>query len=141
MTENELSDESNKAQPAPVIESNDPACDLRFFGAANKFAEEMIKKIPELHGVAVIPMWTPQLKDVPNGLLRLRNETPPYIAALLQMSGNVVAFNIDVQRDMLHQMRAFDQMAKDIATEVKNKVDELTALNEKIANSKEQKAQ
>lgn len=139
MTENELSDESNRAQPAPVIESAEPACDLRFFSEANKFAELMIKKIPELHGIAIIPMWSPQLKDVPNGLLRLRNETPPYIPALLHMSANVVAFNIDVQRDLMHQMRAIDQMVKDITTEVKNKADELAELNEKIA--KEQKAQ
>jgi hypothetical protein len=138
MTENIKSDESNKAQPAPVIESGDAACDLKLFSAANRFAEEMIKNIPELHGIAVVPMWQPQLKEVPNGLLRLRNETPPYIAALLQMSGNIVAFNADIQRDMLHQMKAFDQMASDLADEVKNKLEELQKIHEKIAENKEQ---
>lgn len=127
MTENQSSD---LPQPAPIINSNTAACDLAFFSDANKFTEEMIKKIPELHGVAIIPLWLPQLKDVPNGLLRLRNESPPYIAALLQMLGNIAAFSNDVNRDMLNQLRAFDQMAKDIATEVKNRVEQLSKLNQ-----------
>lgn len=126
-----------RAQPAPVIESPTNACDLTLFSEANKFAEEMIKKIPELHGLAIVPIWMPQLQDIPRGLLRLRNETPPYIAALLQMLGNISAFGMDVQRDMMAQLRAFDQMAKDISTEVQNKVAELKSVNEQIVSAKE----
>lgn len=128
--------ESNQPQPAPVIESANNACDLTLFSEANKFAEEMIRKIPELHGLAIVPIWMPQLQDVPRGLLRLRNETPPYIAALLQMLGNISAFGADVQRDMMTQLRAFDQMAKDISTEVQNKLAELKSINEQVAAAK-----
>lgn len=139
MTENQLSDAGDKVDPAAVIDSEKPACDLLLFKSANKFAEEMIKNIPELHGIAIIPIWMPQLKDVPHGLLRLRNETPPYISALLQIQGNLSAFAMDVQRDMMNQLRSFNQMAQDISTEVKNKIAELSAINTSIAEA--QKAQ
>lgn len=138
MSDQTISDTpTERPQPAPIIESESTACDLTLFNEANKFAEAMIKKIPELHGLAIIPIWMPQLQDVPHGLLRLRNETPPYIAALLQIMGNLSAFGSDVQRDMMNQLRAFDQMAKDISTEVQNKIAELKSLNEKLNVSKE----
>lgn len=137
MTENKISDvPENRPQPAPFIESAKPACDLMLFSEANKFAEAMLKNIPELHGIAIIPMWMPQLKDVPNGLLRLRNEAPPYIAALLQMLGNVSAFSADINRDMMNQMRSFNQMAHDLAAEVNNKIEELKKLHDNPAAEK-----
>jgi hypothetical protein len=137
MTENQSSSEDvqNKPVPALPIESAGNACDLTVFSEANKFAEAIIKKVPELHGVAIIPIWMPQLQDVPNGLLRLRDESFPHIGALLQMLGNLSAFSMDVNRDMMNQMRSVDQMAKDVATEVKNKLGELQAINAKTAES------
>lgn len=140
MTEKQISDVTeNRPQPAPVIDSDNPACDLMLFSEANKFAEAMIKKIPELHGIAIIPLWLPQLKDIPSGLLRLRNEAPPYIAALLQMLGNMSAFSADVNRDMMNQMRAFDQMARDLAAEVNNKIEQLKQINEKRGETEKAK--
>lgn len=125
MTENQ----SSNPAPAAPIESENTPCDLVVFSEANKFAESIIKKVPELHGIAIVPIWLPQLQDVPRGLLRLRNESPPYIAALLQMLGNLTAFSVDVHRDMMNQMRAFDQMAKDLSDEVKNKIEQLQTIN------------
>lgn len=141
MTESTNSEgQETRPEPAPVIESEKPACDLTFFSEANKFAENAIKNIPELHGVAIIPLWMPQLQDVPPGILRLRNETPPYIPALMQLLGKISEFSINVHRDMNTQFRAYNQMAHDIAAEVKNKVEELRVINEKL-NAAEQNKQ
>lgn len=125
--------------PAPrlPIDSDKPACDLAFFSAANNFAESAIQHTPELHGVAIVPIWTPQLQNVPHGLLRLRNETPPYIASLLQLLVNLSMFAGDVHRDMAGQFRAFDQMARDLAEEVKNQSSAL----QQIMNAGEEKSE
>lgn len=141
MTENtNYEGQSGQIDAAPEIAAETVACDLALFSDANEFAVAVLKKIPELHGIAIIPIWQPQLQDVPNGLLRLRNETPPYIAALLQILGKLAAFGADVHRDMNNQFRAFDRMAQDISTEVKNKLEELRAVTEKL-NAPEKNAQ
>jgi hypothetical protein len=78
-----------------------------------------------------VPLWSPNLEDVPTGLLRLRNETPPYLAGLLQMLGRLTAFSVDVHRDMIAQLKAFDKMASDLVLEIHTKSAELHALNQK----------
>jgi hypothetical protein len=107
-------------------------CDIKFFSAANKFAEQLIDEIPELQAVAFVPLWAPSLENVPTGLLRLRNETPPYIAGLLQMLGRLTAFGVDVHRDMVTQIKVFDKMAADLVAELQDKSAELRAIQQQI---------
>lgn len=135
-------DNNDTINPAPrlPIDSEKPACDLAFFSAANKFAETAIEQIPELHGVAIVPVWAPQLQNIPNGLLRLRNETPPYIASLLQLLVNISMFAGDVHRDLSVQFRAFDQMARDLAAEVKERSETLKDIIRTTGQNEAQKA-
>ena len=109
---------------------------MRVFKAANAFAEKIIADVPELQAIAIVPLWSPSLEDVPTGLLRLRNETPPYLAGLLQMLGRLTAFSVDVHRDMVAQLKAFDKMASDLVLEIHAKSAELHALNQKNAATK-----
>lgn len=126
MSENQVSETT---QPVgEKIQAERPPCDLLLFDAANKFATAMLQNIPELHGIAIIPMWTPKLQNVPSGILRLRNESAPYIGSLLQMLINLSTFSTDVHRDLTMQFRAFNQMAQDMAEEVKARTAELDAL-------------
>jgi hypothetical protein len=111
-------------------------CDIKVFKAANSFAEALIQDVPELQAVAFIPLWAPSLENVPSGLIRLRNETPPYLAGLLQMLGQLTAFGVDVHKDMIAQLTAFDKMASDLVMEIHAKTAELTDLAQKIQQAK-----
>lgn len=115
-------------EPTPKIESERVACDLDFFTRANQFAQGSITDIPELQAVAIIPLWAPQLENVPSGLLRLRDETPPYLAGLLQMLGRLAAFGVDVHRDAFTQIKAFDGLAGNLMAEIRKKTEELEQL-------------
>lgn len=119
---------------AATIESEKQACDLEFFSRANSFAQTAIEQIPELQAVAVIPLWAPQLDGVPSGILRLRDETPPYLSGLLQMLGRLAAFGVDVHRDMFTQIKAFDKMAGSLVTEIRARQEELQNL-QKLADT------
>lgn len=136
-----MTTESNEAEPqtkteTASIQSEALACDLEFFSRANAFAQKAIEEIPELQAVAIIPLWAPQLDGVPSGLLRLRDETPPYLAGMLQMLGRLTAFGVDVHRDMHTQIKAFDRMASGLVAEIRARQEELQKLAE---NKTEQK--
>lgn len=117
---------------AAKIETEELPCDIKVFKAANEFAENLIREVPELQAVAFIPLWAPSLANVPTGLIRLRNETPPYLAGLLQMLGQLTAFGVDVHKDMVAQLTAFDKMAGELVVELHAKTAELQDLNQKI---------
>ena len=120
---------------SPVIESEKQACDIEFFSRANIFAQNAIEQIPELQAVAIVPLWAPQLEGVPAGLLRLRDESPPYLAGLLQMLGRLSAFSVDVHRDMFTQIKAFDKMAGNLVTEIRARQEELQKLQQLIESA------
>lgn len=123
-----MTDQQISPEPESRIESEKQACDIQFFSQANNFAQAMIAEIPELQAVAIIPLWAPALENVPTGLLRLRDETPPYIAGLLQMLGRLSAFGVDVHRDMFTQMKAFDKLAGNLMAEIRARTEELQSV-------------
>lgn len=144
MTQTQTSDNAQTQESRPVgnvINSERPPCDIVLFNSANKFAEAMLQGIPELQGVAIVPLFGPKLQNVPNGLLRLRNENSPYIASLLQMLVAVASFSADIQRDLMVQFRAFDSMAQDLAATVKHRLAELEALNAQLTEKAGQEQQ
>ena len=131
-----MTDQQISQEPEAPIESEKQACDLEFFSRANVFAQKAIADIPELHAIAIVPLWSPQLENVPNGLIRLRDETPPYLAALLQMMSKLAAFGVDVHRDMFTQMKAFDKMAGNLMAEIKRRTEQIDQLESKAQDSR-----
>jgi hypothetical protein len=117
---------------AAKIDTDALPCDMKVFRAANAFAEQIIRDVPELQAVAFIPLWSPGLENIPTGLIRLRNETPPYLAGLLQMLGQLTAFGVDIHKDMVAQLTAFDKMAGELVVEIHAKTAELRELNSKL---------
>jgi hypothetical protein len=128
-----MSQQTPSEPTGSAIESEKLACDLAFFSSANVFAESAIAKIPELQAVAVIPLWAPQLENVPTGILRLRDEQAPYLSGLLQMLGRIAAFSVDVHKDMVSQIKAFDRMAANLVAEIKAKSVELHEINQQLS--------
>lgn len=104
--------------------------DVEFYQLSDGFCNDAIKKIPELAGVAIIPIWANQPENTPAGLLRLRNQQPPYIAGLLNLLGRIVAFATDVHRDFVNQLKMFDQYAAELAEQIKERVETLNGFNQ-----------
>jgi len=108
--------------PVPVgatIESEKPPCDLLLFSHANKFSEAMLRHIPELQGIVIIPLWSPKLANIPNGLLRLRNENTPFMGGLMQALTALAEFGSDIHRDLFTQLKQFQQLSRNLAEEIK----------------------
>lgn len=109
--------------------------DVEFYKLSEEFCAESLKKVPELAGVAIIPLWSNQPENTPSGLLKLRNHQPPYLAGLLSLLGRTTAFATDVHRDFVGQLRMFDQYAAELANQIKDRVDTLNALDQKQTNN------
>lgn len=102
--------------------------DVEFFKKAHEFCNNAMQTVPELQGVAIIPLWHPAPENTPAGLLRLRNPQPPYLASLLMLMRQVSLFSTEAHRDMVAQLRMFDSYAAELAAQIKAKKEELDAL-------------
>jgi hypothetical protein len=121
---------------AREIKSEKPPFDVNFFMQADQFSEYILRETPELQAVAIIPLWSVALNGVPNGRIRLRNEQPSYAGQLLQMMQKVALFGMDIHRDLIAQIMAFDGATTKIAREIKAKEAELAEIQKKIDDSK-----
>lgn len=113
-----------EAQPAPENESpvpSRPTYDVTFFQNVEKFTADLMAQVPELHGIALVPLWVNQPENAPAGILRLRDATPPYIASLIRLLARLAAFNGDVHRDLVGQIKMFDGYAAQLAETIKER--------------------
>jgi hypothetical protein len=99
--------------------------DEEFFAQYNEFCDRAINDIPELHGIAVIPLWTNPPEKLPAGILRLRNPNPPYLASLMMLLKRLAAFGTDAHSDLILQLRMFDQYANELANKIKERHEEI----------------
>lgn len=104
--------------------------DAEFFRRSEEFCNELITTIPELNGIALIPMWNNQPEKIPPGVLRLRNAQPPYLASLLNLLNRLAAFGVEVHRDLINQLRMFDQYAAELAERIRLQTEELNKIEE-----------
>ena len=100
--------------------------DVELFKRADEFCTGALAVLPELHGIAIVPLWNTQPKDIPAGLLRLRNPQPPYAGSLLNLLKRLAAFNFEVHRDLLNQLQMYDNYAGELARQIKARQEELT---------------
>lgn len=115
------------------VESDRPPCHINFFVNADNFAGQMLQQIPELQSVAIIPIWEVNMTNIPNGRIRLRNEQPPYVAQLFRVMQKLAEFGVDVHRDTMGQLAAFDNAANNLAEELRKRTAELAELEAKKA--------
>jgi len=99
--------------------------DAEFIQLVEEFSAKALEKIPELHALAVVPVWANQPENIPPGLLRLRDATPPYMASLLRLLGRLAVFNVEVNKDLVNQIRMFDAYAAKLAETIKERTEVL----------------
>lgn len=113
-----------EAQQAPQTETQQttrPPYDVTFFQIVEKFTEAVLTQVPELHGIAIVPLWTNQPENAPAGVLRLRDATPPYMASLIRLLARLASFNVEVHRDLINQIKMFDGYAAQLAETIKER--------------------
>lgn len=124
-------------QPAPTPAENVAAerlpFDVEFFKIVENFTATALGALPELHGVAIIPLWVNQPENTPSGLLRLRDATPPYMASLLKLLARLATFNVEVNKDLVNQIKMFDAYAAQLAETIKERTETLNNLPQSSA--------
>jgi hypothetical protein len=110
----------------PEIQPERLPFDVELFKRADEFCTAILTSVPELHGVAIIPLWNTQPENIPSGLLRLRNPQPPYAGSLLSLLKRLASFNFEVHRDLINQLQMYDNYAAELARQIKARQEELT---------------
>lgn len=121
--------DEQKAVVSPEA-TNRLAFDAEFVKTVEEFSAALLAKLPELHGLAVVPLWVNQPENTPPGLLRLRDPNPPYIASLLRLLARLAAFNVEINKDLVNQARMFDAYAAQLADTIKERTEALNQLQQ-----------
>lgn len=117
------------AESQPEIQPDRLPFDAELYKQADEFCQHVLKAVPELAGLAIVPVWNTPPKDVPSGLLRLRNPQPPYAnTMLLRLLKRMAAFSVDVHAQLVQQFAMYDQYAAELTRQISVKREELNQL-------------
>ena len=116
-----------QAAPTP-IQPNRLAFDEELFKRSEEFCSKLMEAIPELGGVAIVPLWITQPEKMPPALLRLRDPNGPPMAPILRLIENIMSFSQSLTRELISQYRMFDNYAAELATRIKEHEEKLGKL-------------
>ena len=124
-----LSQQTLNQPEKPAVESKGRLpYDIELYKQSEEFCVKLLEHIPELHGIAIVPLWTNQPEGTPPGLLRLRDPSAPYLASILRLLGRLAAFNVELHRDLMSQLKVFDTYAAQLAEKIKEYTEEVDRL-------------
>lgn len=126
---------TNPNENAAAISSERLPFDAELYKHAEDFCVKTLELIPELNGLAIVPIWNHNPEGTPPGLLRLRDPQAPYMASILRLLSRLAAFNVELQRDLVAQIRVFDNYAAQLAEQIKEHTDQLNALNQQTQST------
>jgi hypothetical protein len=113
----------------PDIQPDRLPYDVELYKRADEFCQSALKALPELAGIAIVPVWSTAPKDVPSGLLRLRNPQPPYAnTMLLTLLKRLAAFSVEIHSQLVQQFAMYDQYAAELTKQINIKREELDQL-------------
>lgn len=121
----------DSSQPQPEI--NEPErlpFDVEFFKRSEDFCASIMASLPELSGIAIVPLWTNPPENLPAGLVRLRKQTPPYIGSLLALLSRLSSLSADAHKDLLQQLKVLGQYSVQLTEEIEAKAAELNRFAE-----------
>lgn len=110
------------------IQSERLPFDAEFMRRGEEFCNAVMTAVPELHGVAIVPLWATQPENAPPGVLSLRSKEPPFTASLLLLLRRLATFSVDVHKDLVGQLRMLDQYAAHVAEQLRQQKEELDKL-------------
>lgn len=112
--------------------------DAEFLKRSEKFCDEILAAVPELHGVALVPLWASQPENAPPGFLSLRVKEPPFTSSLLMLLRRLSIFSVDVHKDLVGQIRMLDQYAAHVVEQLKQHKEEMEKLGQSADNNAQQ---
>jgi hypothetical protein len=80
-----------------------------------------MQSIPELQGVAIVPLWARQPENFPPGFLKLRSQNSLYVQELLKLISLFTAFSVEAHKDFMGQVQILDNYVR----ERQNKLNEI----------------
>lgn len=110
------------------VQSDRLPFDVEFMRRGEEFCNAVLTAVPELHGLAIVPLWSSQPENAPPGVLSLRSKEPPFTASLLMLLRRLSLFSVDVHKDLVSQLRMLDQYAAHVADQIKQHREELDKL-------------
>lgn len=110
------------------IQSDRLPFDVEFMRRGEEFCNTVLAAVPELHGIALVPLWSSQPENAPPGVLSLRSKEPPFTASLLMLLRRLSLFSVDVHKDLVGQLRMLDQYAAHVAEQIRQQKEELDKL-------------
>lgn len=93
--------------------------DAEFVKHTEEFSAKILALLPELQGVAVVPLWTHQPKDFPPGFLRLRAQNRLYMPELLKLMSLFTAFSVEAHKDFMGQVKILDNYLQEMTAKLK----------------------
>lgn len=92
--------------------------DVEFVRQTEAFVEKVLQELPELQGLAIIPVWTRQPEKFPPGFLKLRAQNNLYVAELLKLLSLFTAFSVEVHKDFMGQVQILDNYLREVQLKV-----------------------
>lgn len=117
-----MSDANTPVNPetsaATTIQANRLPTSAELLKKTEEFVVDVMQTIPEVHAVAVIPVWTSAPEDMPPALLRFRNPNEPPMPAVIQLLQNISKFGQGLNRELFAQYQMFDNHARELTSRV-----------------------
>lgn len=92
--------------------------DVEFVRQTEAFVEKALQELPELQGLAIIPVWTRQPEKFPPGFLKLRAQNNLYVAELLKLLSLFTAFSVEVHKDFMGQVQILDNYLREVQSKL-----------------------
>jgi hypothetical protein len=93
--------------------------DAEFVKHVEEFSGKMLATLPEMQGVAIIPIWAHQPEDFPPGFLRLRAQNRLYMPELLKLMSLLTAFAVEAHKDFMNQIKVLDNYLQEMSSKLK----------------------
>lgn len=119
------------------VQSDRLPFDVEFMRRGEEFCNTVLAAVPELHGIALVPLWASQPENAPPGVLSLRSKEPPFTASLLMLLRRLAMFSVDVHKDLVGQLRMLDQYAAHVAEQIRQQKEELDKLASDDTNAQQ----
>lgn len=109
--------------------------DRHVFEASKTFADQLMREVPELMCLAIVPVWKVRQEHLPYGLAKFEKGQPESIKEAIWLVEAMHGMIMNYEATIRQMLQKYDQMSGDFAEELKVKHAQLQDLNNQIAEA------
>jgi hypothetical protein len=109
-----------------------PPFNEHFFSASQLFMKELLKEIPELQGMCIVPTWHVPQEHLPWGISAGQRGPLEDTVELTRMTEALLNTGMQHFRNLQMAVRAYDEMMAALAGEISVKQEELKKIEERV---------